>query len=382
MAISGNSISKSFIFRHLFLILVIIGLGVGYYFYYYVNDKKQDRIIDVANLKLDKNSPNYINDLYISDGRHYQYVLSDIEKEIYQTLLEATKKYQSKVTIDLTDSKYEDFYFSGIELEKIQEVMIMDHPELLQLGYFKLFDEDDSDNKKRQFQVEIRYAFKKAQYNTVYKKVKQILEKARKETTTMNDYEKAKYVYDWIGNKASYDNTVLPELRSAYNAMIVGKANSTGYAKAAQLMLQYIKVNSILVSGTFKNNGYEWNLIRIDGKYYHFDATATYKYKAKAGIVYTGLLFRNSPDYKFEYPDMIPRVNGKEYEYYSYNKLIYEYDGKIEKLGKILNESKSKVVQLKVKNYSQFYREASIAKAELDFEAIYFVNEVAIIVKK
>ena len=72
----------------------------------------------------------------------------------------------------------------------------------------------------------------------------------------------------------------------------------------------------------------------------------------------------------------------KKYEYYTYNDLIFKYDNNIEELGKILNSTKANVVQLKIKNYSQFYNEASIAKAELGLWQIYFMNEVAIIVKK
>lgn len=81
---------------------------------------------------------------------------------------------------------------------------------------------------------------------------------------------------------------------------------------------------------------------------------------------------------------MVPRVNGKKYEYYAYNNFVYKYNKNqgFDDLEKLLNETKSNVVQLKIKNYSEFYRDASIAKANLKFDAIYFMDEVAIIIKK
>lgn len=381
MGISKVGISKSFIFRHLFLIIVILSIGGGFYFYKYVNDVKLNRITDVSELVRDKKSKHYINDLYISDGRNYEYILDDNEKEIYNQLLTAIKKFQKKVTIELNDEKYKDFYLSGIILEKIQEVMIMDHPELLQFAYFKL---EGGNSKERKYQVTVEYALNKSQYNTAVKRVKAVLDQAAKATSTMNDYEKAKYVYDWIGKKNTYSSSQNLATRSAYSALVTGKAINTAYAKAAQLMLQYIKVNSILVSGTYKELGYEWNLVKIEGKYYHFDTTVTNRYKRQAGIIYTGFLFKNKPDYVLEYKKMVPRVNGKKYEYYAYNNFVYKYNKNqgFDDLEKLLNETKSNVVQLKIKNYSEFYRDASIAKANLKFDAIYFMDEVAIIIKK
>lgn len=383
MAISKASISKSFIFRHLFLILVIIAIGVGYYFFYYTNDVKLKRIVDVADLKIDKTSKNYINDLYISDGRNYKYVLNEYEKEIYDILLTATKNFKTVATINLSDEKYKDFYFSVVELERIQEVMEMDHPELLQLGYFKLAN---NDSEKRIYQVEIRYALPQKKLNTAIKQTKKVLDKAVTDTKTMNDYEKAKYVYDFLGKKNNYVSNTASEIRSAYSALVIGKSNSTAYAKAAQLMLQYIKVNSILVSGTYKEEGHEWNLVKIDGKFYHFDASVTYHYKTQVGIVYTGFLFRNKLDYKLEYKNVVPRVNGKKYEYYSYNDLVFTYNNNsnrnVEEVGDVLKEHKESIVQLKIKNYSPFYRDANVVKAQLDLKAIYFIDEVAIFVKR
>ncbi|MCH3971174.1 MAG: hypothetical protein LKE53_00095 [Oscillospiraceae bacterium] len=60
---------------------------------------------------------------------------------------------------------------------------------------------------------------------------------------------------------------------TSYGALVQGKAVCDGYARAMQLLCAKAGLQCRLVNGSSKGGAHIWNLIEIDGKWYHFDAT-------------------------------------------------------------------------------------------------------------
>ncbi len=60
---------------------------------------------------------------------------------------------------------------------------------------------------------------------------------------------------------------------TAYGALVSHTAVCEGYARAMELLLNRLDIDCILVSGTFEDNGHMWNLVEVDGAWYHLDAT-------------------------------------------------------------------------------------------------------------
>lgn len=60
---------------------------------------------------------------------------------------------------------------------------------------------------------------------------------------------------------------------TAYGALVEGKAVCDGYARAMQLLCQYADLNCLLVDGMADGDYHRWNLILIDGDWYHLDIT-------------------------------------------------------------------------------------------------------------
>ena len=79
--------------RHKIISLILIVLSV----YLYIN---YTRIIE-ENPNIDKNSPAYINDIYMSDERIYNNYLSETEKIAYDELKDMFKKRQLKRELDI-----------------------------------------------------------------------------------------------------------------------------------------------------------------------------------------------------------------------------------------------------------------------------------------
>ena len=95
----------------------------------------------------------------------------------------------------------------------------------------------------------------------------------------MTDFEKELAIHDHIINNCKYDienfeaGTIPPESHSAYGALIEGTAVCEGYAKAMKLLMDRAGVDSLVVTGQSKTQLHAWNLVKIDGDYYHVDST-------------------------------------------------------------------------------------------------------------
>jgi transglutaminase/protease-like cytokinesis protein 3 len=91
----------------------------------------------------------------------------------------------------------------------------------------------------------------------------------------MTDYQKELQLHDYLVNHCTYsfgsaDND--NEYR-AYGALVEGQAVCNGYAESMALLLSCAGVNNQVVTGWGDNDLHAWNLVEIDGDWYHLDAT-------------------------------------------------------------------------------------------------------------
>jgi hypothetical protein len=82
----------------------------------------------------------------------------------------------------------------------------------------------------------------------------------------MSDIEKIKTVYEWVIKHVTYDGFYARH--GGYHAL-KGKAVCQGYALLLYRMLEGLGYNSLIISG----GDHMWNMVELDGKWYHLDAT-------------------------------------------------------------------------------------------------------------
>ena len=105
-----------------------------------------------------------------------------------------------------------------------------------------------------------------------------VSEMVRDISGSMSEYDREKLLHDRVAKKVVYDSSAA-YAHSAYGAMVQGKAVCDGYAKAFQVVLRRVGIQSFLITGSSINpstglsEGHTWNAVRIDGKYYHVDVT-------------------------------------------------------------------------------------------------------------
>lgn len=83
-----------------------------------------------------------------------------------------------------------------------------------------------------------------------------------------SNYEKLKYLHDWICNNMSY------QLNSALsiNGFIVKKGQCMTYAMMYKYLLNKLNIDCIYVSGTVSSGGaHAWNYVRLNNKWYGID---------------------------------------------------------------------------------------------------------------
>ncbi|MBR6403254.1 MAG: hypothetical protein IKS48_07705 [Eubacterium sp.] len=120
---------------------------------------------------------------------------------------------------------------------------------------------------------------------TKAKELSEVCEKILKNLikSGMSDYEKELAIHDYIVDNCSYGLSKEKDDSeySAYGVLINHKAVCSGYASAMNLLLNCAGVDSEVISGKAfslnssdkKIENHAWNLVRIDGEWYHLDAT-------------------------------------------------------------------------------------------------------------
>lgn len=102
-----------------------------------------------------------------------------------------------------------------------------------------------------------------------------------------SDYDKAKYIHDWIVNNTryAYDQYLTGEytlsdgvkVHTPFSIFKHGIAICQGYAETFELLANEVGLNSQIVTGkSYNSNGWglhAWNLVEIDGRQYHVDTT-------------------------------------------------------------------------------------------------------------
>lgn len=95
---------------------------------------------------------------------------------------------------------------------------------------------------------------------------------------TGSTYDKIKAVHDYICNTVSYsaetsNNVAGYDYRSAYDALVSHQTVCTGYALLFQKFMDQMGIPCYYANGTLNGVGHAWNIVQIDGQWYHIDCT-------------------------------------------------------------------------------------------------------------
>jgi len=96
-------------------------------------------------------------------------------------------------------------------------------------------------------------------------------------THTLKEIDKEKAIHDHIASMVKYKDVDAPYSHEAPGALLYGIGVCEGIAKAFKYLADRVNLKSIVVIGTSNahgnENGHAWNIVEIDGLYYHLDVT-------------------------------------------------------------------------------------------------------------
>ncbi len=147
-------------------------------------------------------------------------------------------------------------------------------------------------------------------------------------------YETVKAVYDYMVNNCTYDELNLDQ--SLCSVMLEKSGVCASFSKAFEFIMQCLGIPCTVVYGRLTQSegmlnttlGHEWNLVQLDGRWYHVDVTSGIAVSVQDGV----------PDYRFlctttdeilkthtiENPVPIPECSSTDLEFYTYHGLCVD----------------------------------------------------------
>lgn len=109
------------------------------------------------------------------------------------------------------------------------------------------------------------------------KKVNLVKKEVLKDATG-NNYEKMKYVHDWLVDNVQYDTANSKNTSDIYGCLVNKKVVCEGYARAFKYLMDELNIPCILISGkAVDENGkverHAWNYVYIKNNWYAIDVT-------------------------------------------------------------------------------------------------------------
>ena len=196
----------------------------------------------------------------------YYYNHMDKQKQAaYHGILQGITSLADEFQIPALDG--EDLYNVFFQLR-------LDHPEIFWVTGYKYRYYKDSPN----IIFIPEYLFDKGKIKEHQKAMKSRVEKLVRPAQSLSEWEKEKYVHDFICQNVHYD-----KLKKAYSHEIIGPLGQgvgvcEGIAKAVKVLLDALGVWCVIaICGNNPEKGikyrHTWNIVRIGGAYYHLDTT-------------------------------------------------------------------------------------------------------------
>ncbi len=160
--------------------------------------------------------------------------------------------------------------------ERIQSLLALlcyECPELFQVDLTHPTSYHSYEGQNEVIAVDFPYCMDKATYDSLLAEAKQAL--SQFDTTGMTLLEAEKYIYDILCHQITY-NATSTHSANVYGALVEGQAKCDGIAKTMKWAMENAGFPCMCVDGQPYDGGigHAWNIIPVDGHYYHLDLTS------------------------------------------------------------------------------------------------------------
>lgn len=224
----------------------------------------------------------------------------------------------------------------------------------------------------RTFTLNIQYRYSKNEFLRRTANARAAVDKARQIVVRlikpdMSEFEKEIALHDYIVNNTRYDyqnylsDTLPDESFEEYGCLVLGVAVCEGYSEAMKLLCDLAGLECIIVKGKSKRGngsvGHAWNLIMVDGEYYHLDVTNDDPVTAN-GYDALAYYYFNLPDWEMSLSNEwdaseYPSCTSTENSYYYKNRLVADNREDFGEAVQRALEQRKEMIELKVTDYSE-----------------------------
>ena len=161
-------------------------------------------------------------------------------------------------------------YSSPNEIRNAIRWIMRDNPDIFWFAHQYHYDEASST-------IHFQYTFSPERVKTIQQSINDVIENdfCIEYVKNLSQEEQVAYVYKWLVTYCTY-NANSAYNQSIYSVFVRRNSVCTGYAKAAQYLLNLLGIESRLVFGRLHNDKDDgrhcWNLVKVSNEYYHFDA--------------------------------------------------------------------------------------------------------------
>ncbi len=192
------------------------------------------------------------------------------EQKAYIAFEKAFSQYEKTVEFD--------FKITANEVHRAYEIYMEDHPEEFFLGKAS-YTMDSKDNVvdftvksdimslPKNKVIEMKTLVQDKVYNIVLNLFPNGVYK--------NEIETVRAVHDYLVNNIKYDTTHKADRsHDMYGALINGTSVCEGYAESFLYIMRLCGIECFMVEGTLSGENHVWNMIKLDGQWYHIDVTS------------------------------------------------------------------------------------------------------------
>ena len=188
--------------------------------------------------------------------------LNKYEKQVYLELLDGFKNFETTIQVSQKLQPY--------ELQRVKSLLMTEDYSLYYLNNeYSIYR-----NMANGFasSVEVAYTHSPTEINVIDLETERAATRLIQQLQpTMNNYDVVKYFHDYLILNCTYDEAAEYN-HMAYGALVDGKAVCEGYAKAFAYLCDRVGIENLLVTGMSADK-HMWNMVKIDGEWYHIDVT-------------------------------------------------------------------------------------------------------------
>lgn len=196
---------------------------------------------------------------------YYYSQMNKQQKRIYQVI---------KSSLEAFSQSFDVQRINGTELNDIFYKLRLDCPQIFYASTFQYSFYEDSTLVK----IKPIYLFEKNKIRDHQMALNARVEKLARVVKDKNDWEKEQYIHDFICENVTYD-----KLKKQYSHEILGPLGQgvgvcEGIAKSVKILCDQLSIPCIIAiseNNPLKHIKYRhaWNVIQINGAWYHLDAT-------------------------------------------------------------------------------------------------------------